>query len=263
MKTYDVVVLGAGSAGESVATKLAAAGRSVALVEALRVGGECPYVACMPSKAVLRSAQARHDASRLSDLGGASTVLGLDDPVAAFRRAAERRDEVAEHRDDSSAAQGLTDAGVTVVRGHGRVTRAGVLAVDGRDLGWSELVVATGSTPVRPDIEGLDGIPTWTSDEALSSADRPQSLLVMGGGAVGCELAQVYARFETVVTLVQSAKSLAPKEESSVADGLAQILRDDGVDVGVGVTVERCERVDGGAWLHLSDGTQLEVERVL
>src|SRR3954466_6926845 len=134
MEMYDVVVLGAGSAGESIATTLAEAGRSVALVEALRVGGECPYVACMPSKAVLRSAQARHDASRLSDLGGASVVPGLDDPVAAFRRAAERRDDVAEHRDDSSAAQGLADAGVTIVRGPGRIVRPGVLDVDGREL---------------------------------------------------------------------------------------------------------------------------------
>src|SRR3954471_20176206 len=98
MDTYDVVVLGAGSAGEVVARTVAEAGRSVALVEALRVGGECPYVACMPSKAVLRSAQARYDAARLSELGGASAPPVLDDPADGFRRAAERRDEVSEHR---------------------------------------------------------------------------------------------------------------------------------------------------------------------
>ena len=263
METYDVVVLGAGSAGEVVARTVAEAGRSVALVEALRVGGECPYVACMPSKAVLRSAQARHDAARLSDLGGASATPPLDDPAAAFARAAARRDEISEHRDDGAAAQDLSDAGVTVVRGRGRVVRPGVVDVGGRELAWTDLVVTTGSSPVQHDLEGLDEVPTWTSDEALSSAERPASLLVLGGGAVGCELSQVYARFGTAVTLVQAADSLAPKEEPSIADLLTQVLRDDGVDVRLSCEVERCEPSAAGARLHLSDGTRVEVERVL
>jgi dihydrolipoamide dehydrogenase len=263
VETFDVVVLGGGSAGENIAHQVAGAGRSVALVELLRVGGECPYVACMPSKAMLRSAAARHDARRLTELGGSSSQPSLGEPAAAYAQAVRRRDEVAEHRDDTAAADNAAQAGVTLVRGRGRIVGPGVLHVDGRELQWTDLVVATGSTPVRPDIAGLDDVPTWTSDEALSTGDLPATLLVMGGGAVGCELAQVFARFGTDVTLVQSRPRLAGKEEPSIADRLAQVLRDDGVDVRLQVQVERCEAAGDGARLHLSDGSIVEVERVL
>jgi dihydrolipoamide dehydrogenase len=263
METFDVVVLGGGSAGELVSRLLAEGGRSVALVEAQRVGGECPYVACMPSKALLRSAEARSDARRIVALGGASTALVLDDDATAFRAAARRRDDISEHRDDSAAAEELAGAGVTVVRGRGRVTEPGVVGVDGRELRWTDLVVCTGSTPVRPDVEGLDSVPTWTSDEALSSPERPASLLVLGGGAIGCELAQVFARFGTRVTLVESGEQLAGREEPSIARMLADVLRADGVDVRLGVEVQRCEQADGGATVHLSDGAPVTAERVL
>ncbi|MBC7375514.1 MAG: NAD(P)/FAD-dependent oxidoreductase [Frankiales bacterium] len=264
METFDVVVVGAGSAGESIANQLAEEGRSVALVETLRVGGECSYVACIPSKAMLRSAQARQQARSLPDLAGASVHLTLDDDELAFARAVARRDELSMHRDDSSAAKTVQDAGVTLVRGRGRVVRPGVVEVEGRELGWTDLVIATGSEPVRPLIEGLDRVPTWTSDEALSAQDRPRSLVVMGGGAVGCELAQVHVRFGVHVTLVESGPQVAGKEEPSISALLAQVLRDDGVDVRLGVKVQRAELTgDGLATVHLSDGTTIEAERVL
>ncbi len=264
MESFDVVVLGAGSAGESIASSLAEAGRSVALVESLRVGGECPYVACMPSKSLLRSAEARAQARRLPPLGGASSRPTLDDDALAYRAAVQRRDEVAEHRDDSGAAQEAADAGVTVVRGRGRVTRPGVLDVEGRELAWTDLVVATGSSPTVPPLPGLDRVPTWTSDEALSAQDRPASLLVLGGGAVGCELSQVHARFGVDVVLVDPGPHLLGKEEPSVADLLADVLREDGVSVRLGVEAERFElTADGLAKAHLSDGSSVEVERVL
>ena len=264
MQTFDVVVLGAGSAGESVANQLVDQGRSVALVEAHRVGGECPYVACIPSKAMLRSAQARQQARSLPDLAGASVRLTLDDDELAFGTAVARRDELSAHRDDSSSAKAVQDAGVVLVRGHGRVVRPGVIDVDGRELGWTDLVIATGSQPVRPTIEGLDAVATWTSDEALSASDRPRSLLVMGGGPVGCELAQVHVRFGVRTTLVELGPRLVGKEEPSIADLLAQVLREDGIDVRLGVKVERAElTADGLAKVHLSDGSTVEAERVL
>lgn len=259
MDTFDVVVLGAGSAGELVASGLAEAGRSVALVESLRVGGECPYVACMPSKALLRSAEARYAATRLSELAGASADPVLDDPDVAFRAAVARRDGIADHRDDTGSAKGVERKGVVLVRGRARVVEPGVVEVDGRSLAYRDLVVATGSEPVVPDLPGLGSVATWTSDQALSAQDRPASLLVLGGGAVGCELSQAFARFGVAVTLVDPAPRLLGREEPSIAELLARVLRDSGVDLRLGVEVERF--ADGVA--HLSDGTRVEAERVL
>ena len=264
MESFDVVVLGAGSAGESIAHGMAEAGRSVALVESLRVGGECPYVACMPSKAMLRSAQAREEAGRLVDLGATASSVPLDEPTGAYGAAAARRDEISEHRDDSAAAARAREAGVTLVRGSGRIARPGVVTVGDRELGWTDLVLATGSTARRPDVQGIDDVPTWTSDEALSVTGRPASLLVLGGGAVGCELAQVHARFGTTVTLVQSGPQLAGKEEPSIAALLAEALRRDGIDVRLDATVERFTATgDGGAVAHLADGSAVTTAQVL
>ena len=263
LESFDVLVLGGGSAGESAATTLAQAGRSVALVEAGRVGGECAYVACIPSKAMLRSAQARDEARALVELGGAAGAPDLGDDDAAFRTAVARRDELSEHRDDSGAADGLTQAGVSLVRARGRVVAPGVVEAAGRRLGWTDLLLATGSVPVVPDLPGLADVPTWTSDEALSAAERPASLLVLGGGAVGCELSQVHARFGVLTTLVEGGPQLAGKEETSIAGLLADALRGDGVDVRLETRAERFEPCPAGARVHLSDGDVLEVERVL
>ena len=264
MDSYDVVVLGGGSAGEALAGALVEAGRTVALVEMFRVGGECPYVACMPSKALLRSAEARHGVRRVAALGGASGVPNLDTDDLAFAAAVARRDEIAEGRDDSEAAQGLQDRGVELVRGRGRITGPGIVTVGDRELHWTDLVIGTGSQPVEPDVPGLDEVPTWTSDEALSTQERPGSLLVMGGGAVGCELSQAFTRFGVTTTLVESGPQLVGKEESSVAALLAEALTADGVQVRTGTQVERLELTSTGlARAHLSDGTTVEVERVL
>ncbi len=263
MEHFDVVVLGGGSAGELLSTLLAGAGRTVALVEVLRVGGECPYVACMPSKSMLRSARVHRDdmVSARSGRTGAPSPARTDE--AAFVRAIRRRDEIADHRDDHRAAEALVSAGIHLVRGRGVVLRDGVVAVDDTELGWTDLVITTGSQPVIPDIEGLGGVPRWTSDEAMSASHRPSSVVVAGGGPVGCELAQVFARFGTTTTLVEAGPQVAGREQPLVAQRLARVLRGDGIDIRLETTVRKVEPSDLGVHASLSDGTSVDVERII
>ncbi len=264
MLTFDVVVLGAGSAGEWVANGVADAGRRVALVEQSRVGGECPYVACIPSKAMLRSAHARDQARRLTDLGGASEPLSLDNDRQAFAAAVRRRDRLSSQRDDSQAAAGVQEHGVTLVRGSGRIAAPGTIEVAGQELGYRDLVVATGSSPAIPSLDGLADVPTWTSDQALSAADYPASIIVLGGGAVGCELAQIYAGFGVDVTLVEPSDQLAGDEDPGVAADLAGVLRASGVTLRIGVGVTRAQpTASGAARTELDDGSAVEAERVV
>jgi dihydrolipoamide dehydrogenase len=263
MKHFDVVVLGAGSAGEVIASQLVSAGRKVTVVEELRVGGECPYVACMPSKSMLHSAQIHHEASRSQHSDDVVTASAPLDDEAAFIRAVRRRDEIAEHRVDQRASSELQAIGVELVRGRGRVLRPGVVTVDSQELGCTDLVIATGSQPVTPDIKGLDDAPTWTSDQALSTMSRPLSVLIMGGGPVGCELAQIFSRFGTTTTLVEAGPQLAGREQPQVAAQLARVLEADQVDVRLNTKVLDAETSNGTVRARLSDGTHVEVERII
>lgn len=270
---FDLVVLGVGSAGEYVASTAAARGMSVAAVDSRLLGGECPFLACIPSKVLLLAA------TRARREGG--------DLAQAWAEAVRTRDEAVQHLDDSPQEQELTEAGVTVVRGRGRVVESGVVEVtppatgdaDGagvRRLRWRRaLVVGTGSSPVVPDLPGLADVPTWTSDEALTSPDLPARLLVLGGGAVGCELSQVYASFGVQVTTVETAPHLLPSEDAWVGEALAEHLGRAGVDVRAATTLERVEVVDGGVRATLrpadeegtdegtGDVSYVEVDRVL
>jgi len=267
MPEFDVVVLGGGTAGVHVAAETARAGRSVALAEAGLVGGESPYLACLPSKALLEAA-------------------GRGE---AWESAAARRDEAASHLDDAAAAARLTDAGVTLFRGTATVTGPGTVEVtagpaaaagsagrcgpkgaDGAGnpgpastLGYTDLVLSTGSEPVAPPIEGLPDIPAWTSAEALSCPDLPRRLVVLGGGSAGCELAQIYAAFGSQVTLVETENVLLPGEAAFTGEILAEALRRTGVDVRLGSAAAKAERMDEGLALTLGDGTRIEADRVL
>lgn len=258
MARFDVVVLGGGSAGEYVASELARTGsKEVALVEAARVGGECPYVACMPSKALLASARLRHMAGRAHLLGATSTPLQLDKPAAAWAAAVKRRNEVSANRDDTGAARSLMEDGVTLLRGWGRIMGPGHLSVEGgrgqsQEHEWEDLVVATGSIAVVPPIAGLGDVACWTSDQALSSDLLPGSLGVIGGGPVGCELAQVYARFGVSVTLIEVEGRLLATEEEAISDLLASALVDDGVKLRLATEVVSAEATGGGARLELA-----------
>ena len=259
---FDVAVLGAGSAGQNIATAVAKQGRRVALVEANRVGGECEYVACIPSKSLLRSAQARHEAAHLTGVGAATVNPNLDLDSDAYAAAVGRRDRLSHYRIDTAAAAEAVHCGISLIRGKGHVVAPGVISVNGRRLRYVDLVIATGSVPSIPDIEGLEGVPTWTSDEALSEPMLPGSLLVLGGGAVGCEAAQLYARFGVRVVLVEPNLQLLGPEQPDVAARLADVLRESGVDVRLGCRPQRFEPSPTGAHVRLSDGSRIEVQRV-
>ena len=263
MAEFDVVVLGAGSAGELIANEAAAAGLNVALVEGHLVGGECPYVACVPSKAMLRSAEVRQLLHNARDLGATSKVFDLDDDEQAFTVAVARRDRLSDLGDDAGAVHNLAENGVRLLRGHGTITAAGRIDVDGVEHRWSELVIATGSVANWPPIPGIDDVPTWTSDQALTTDRRPESMLILGGGPVGCELAQMYARFGVEVTLVEATDQLLAGENPTIADVLADVLRSDGVDVQLGVRVDSVIRVPSGTEIHLDDGTSLVVDQII
>ena len=258
MGAFDVVVLGGGTAGVQVATE-AGDGKTVALVEAGLIGGESPYLACVPSNSLLLAA-ARGES--------------WEDAVA-------RRAEVTGRLDDSAAAQRLNHAGVTVFRGTGRITAAGTVEVtpaaggaaspaaagdtagEVATLTYSDLVIATGCEPVAPPIEGLSDIPAWTTAQSLSSPDLPRRLIVLGGGPAGCELTQVYASFGSQVTLVEAEPTLLPGEPAFAGEILAAALRRAGAEICLGSRATKAERTADGLTLALADGTRIDADRLL
>ncbi len=207
--TVDIAVVGLGPGGEAVATRLARSGLSVAGVESRLVGGECPYYACVPTKMMIRAADSLAEARRVSQLAGSAEVRADWGPVAARIRA-----EATDDWDDRVAVDRLVSAGVEFVRGRARITAPGELAVGDRVVRARRgVVLNTGTDPVVPPIPGLAGTPVWTNREAVRAEVVPESLIVVGGGPVGCEFAQVFARFGAKVTLLQSNDRLLPQDE--------------------------------------------------
>ena len=264
MDTYDVLILGGGSAGEYTASLLAAGGKRVALVEQRLVGGECPYFACIPSKAMLAAAELRQRIRREAVMIGAiSRPLALDDDREAYAAAVARRNIVSAYHDDSKAVQRLQATGVRVIKARGVIEGPGALTAGDVRIGWRDLVIATGTRFREPDIPGIDAVPFWTSEQFYSMDELPASAVVIGGGPVGCEIAQVLNRFGCRVTLVQHSRQLLPQEEPAIADALAAALRADGVDVRLGVEVAGVGPAPGGAHVDLDDGWSATVERVI
>jgi dihydrolipoamide dehydrogenase len=255
---YDVVILGAGAGAKLIWGSVP--GRTVAVIEQSRVGGECPFLACVPSKAMLRSAQVWRDGA---DEQWAGLFTGRVSGRQAYAEAVRRRDRIVHDRDDSLNAAALAKAGATLVRGHGRIVRPGVVEVSGSEIGFGDLVLSTGSAPTRPALPGLDSVPVWTSEQALSTGTYPHSALVLGGGPVGCELAFLFATFGTDVTMVQQGPRLVAREEPETSQALLELLTRCGVDVRLSTQLTGAMPGASGAHLTLDSGDELDVDVVI
>jgi pyruvate/2-oxoglutarate dehydrogenase complex dihydrolipoamide dehydrogenase (E3) component len=238
-RDVDVVVIGMGPGGEHAAGTLAEAGLAVAGVEGRLVGGECPYWGCVPSKMMIRAADLITEGRRIPGMAGRAEIVPDWAPVAG-----RIRDEATDDWDDTVAADRFTGKGGILVRGHGRITAPGEVTVTpagGPAAGEAQvlrarlgIVVATGSSPAVPPIPGLAGTPFWTNHEAIEAEQVPESLVVLGGGAIGAELTQVFVRFGGRVSVAEGADRLLPLEEPEASDLLARVFAREGITVRTG-----------------------------
>lgn len=253
---FDVIVVGMGPGGEVVAGRLLSAGRRVAVVERELVGGECAYWACIPSKTLLRPPEVCAQAHR---------AAGTDRPGLDWPALRDYRDGMIRHLDDAGPVAGYEEKGATVVKAAGQITGRAPWRVQAGDrtLTADHVILATGSEPRRPPIDGLDQVPVWTNREATTLREIPDRAVMIGGGAVGVELGQFLARMGTSVTLLEQAPRLLSREEPRVSELAAGHLHADGLDLRIGrqATAARPGRAD--TVVDLDDGTSVRTDVVV
>ena len=270
IREVDVVVIGLGPGGEYAAGRRAESGLVVAGVEARLVGGECPYWGCIPSKMMIRAGDLLAEGRRVNEMSGQARIDPDWAPVA--RRI---RDEATDTWDDKVAADRFTGKGGILVRGHGRITRPGEVRVTppgaaGEPASETQvlrarrgIVIGAGTAPAVPPIPGLAGTPFWTNHEAIETQRVPGSLVVLGGGAIGVELGQVFARFGSQVTVVEGTGHLVPLEEPEAGDLLAEVFGREGIGVRTGDLADRVSHDGTRFTVTLASGEELTSEALL
>ncbi len=258
MRSFDVVVIGAGPGGEVAAGRLAAAGLDVAIVEDRKVGGECSFWACMPSKALLRPGEILAEVRRVP--GAAEAAGGKLDVGAVL----ERRDEIIHDLDDSAQLPWLEDRGIVLYRGWGRIDGEKRVVVGEETLEARRAVIlAGGTTPTLPPIDGLAEAAPWTNREATTAGTIPARLIVMGGGVVGVELAHAYVSLGAHVTLIEGERRLLPREEEFACAQVTEALAELGVDVRTGQKAESVRREGAEVSVTLGDGSVVSGDELL
>jgi pyruvate/2-oxoglutarate dehydrogenase complex dihydrolipoamide dehydrogenase (E3) component len=256
--SFDVIVIGMGVGGEEVATRVTEGGLDVLAIERKLVGGECPYWGCIPSKAMVRAGTSVAEAGRALGLAGDVSIS------PDWARVAARVRKFTANWNDEAAVERHEDNGTTVMRGEARIVGPGEVEVAGRRLSARRAVVlATGGEPAAPPIAGLADVAYWTNREAIEAERLPSSLVVLGGGPIGLELAQVYRRFGATVTIVEVADHILPAEEPENAGALAEALEEEGIRLLCGVSADKVTGGQEAVSVHLSDGTTIEGERLL
>jgi pyruvate/2-oxoglutarate dehydrogenase complex dihydrolipoamide dehydrogenase (E3) component len=260
MRSFDVVVLGAGPAGEVAAGRLAEHGLKVAIVEDRLVGGECSFWACMPSKALLRPYEALAEVKRIP--GAAEAVTGKLDVPAVLAR----RDAIIHGLSDDAQLPWLEDRKIELIRGRGKLVGERRVRVGDEEIEAKRAVfLAGGSLPAMPPIPGLDSIDgAWTNREATTAKEIPERMVILGGGVVGVEMSQAFQTLGSQVTLIEGARRLIPNEEEFACIQVTSALRELGVDIRTAQKAERVEQAqDGTITVATTDGGSAEADVVL